>query len=208
MTFGYNANAAFGNTTADIVDYAKGLLSSLIDEREEDDELQRPIIFIGHSLGGIVIKQALFQAKNEPRFNSLSESTLGIIFLGTPHRGSEMASYGNVFASIANAVMIKPPPRLINALQSNSGALMRLTTDFRSQLPKYQVYSFYEMKPMKMLSGLVVEKHSALLEIDGEEQIPVDANHVDMCKFTGQGDAVYQKIFKRIRRMVREIASI
>ena len=37
MTFGYNANAAFGNTTADIVDYAKGLLSSLIDEREEDD---------------------------------------------------------------------------------------------------------------------------------------------------------------------------
>jgi len=66
-----------------------------------------------------------------------------------------MASYGNVFASIANAVMIKPPPRLINALQSNSGALMRLTTDFRSQLPKYQVYSFYEMKPMKMLSGLV-----------------------------------------------------
>jgi len=57
MTFGYNADAAFGNTTADIVDHAKDLLSSLIDKREEEDENRRPIIFIAHSLGGIVVKQ-------------------------------------------------------------------------------------------------------------------------------------------------------
>ncbi len=36
MTFGYNAHAAFGNTTADIIDHAKSLLSSLVDKREED----------------------------------------------------------------------------------------------------------------------------------------------------------------------------
>ena len=37
MTFGYNADAAFGNTTAEIIDHAKSLLSSLVDKREEDD---------------------------------------------------------------------------------------------------------------------------------------------------------------------------
>lgn len=37
MTFGYNADAAFGNTAADIEDHAKSLLSGLIDKREEDD---------------------------------------------------------------------------------------------------------------------------------------------------------------------------
>ena len=37
MTFGYNADAAFGGTTADIIDHAKSLLSSLVDKREEDD---------------------------------------------------------------------------------------------------------------------------------------------------------------------------
>jgi hypothetical protein len=37
LTFGYNAGAAFGNTTADIIDHAKSLLSSLVDKREEDD---------------------------------------------------------------------------------------------------------------------------------------------------------------------------
>ena len=37
MTFGYNADAAFGNTTADISDHAQDLLSSLFDRREKDD---------------------------------------------------------------------------------------------------------------------------------------------------------------------------
>jgi hypothetical protein len=37
MTFGYDASAAFGNTTAGIEDRAKGLLTSLVDKRVEDD---------------------------------------------------------------------------------------------------------------------------------------------------------------------------
>jgi hypothetical protein len=37
LTFGYNADAAFGQSTAEIVDHAKSLLSSLVDKREEQD---------------------------------------------------------------------------------------------------------------------------------------------------------------------------
>jgi hypothetical protein len=50
-----------------------------------------------------------------------------------------------------------------------------------------------------------VEKHSALLEIDGEEQIPVDANHEEMCKFAESNDDIYEKLFKRIRRMLKAV---
>jgi hypothetical protein len=109
------------------------------------------------------VGQALFQAKIEARYKNISESTIGIIFLGTPHRGSEKATYGKVLATVATGLLNKPPPRLVQALQENSGALMRLTTDFRFQLPNYQVYSFYETKPMRILSSLVSAEPCSLL---------------------------------------------
>jgi len=37
LSFGYNADIAFGNTTASIKDHAQDLLGSLIDEREKAD---------------------------------------------------------------------------------------------------------------------------------------------------------------------------
>jgi hypothetical protein len=37
LTFGYDAAAAFGQSTADVIDHAKSLLSSLIDKRDEED---------------------------------------------------------------------------------------------------------------------------------------------------------------------------
>ncbi|KAN0086995.1 vegetative incompatibility protein HET-E-1 [Elaphomyces granulatus] len=202
MSFGYNASAALGNTTATIADHAKDLLGCMVDKREEEDEKTRPIIFVGHSLGGIVIKQALFQAKIEPQYQTISEATVGIIFLGTPHRGSDKASYGEVLANVATTVMHNPAPGLINVLRANSDALMRLTTDFRFQLPNYQVCSFYEMKPMPEFSSLIVEKHSSLLDIPWEDQVPVDANHEEICKFAHPDDVVYEKLFKRVRRML------
>jgi hypothetical protein len=48
-----------------------------------------------------------------------------------------------------------------------------------------------------------VEKHSALLDVDGEEQIPVDADHEEICKFKDRDDDVYEKLFRRIRRMIK-----
>ena len=37
MTYGYNADAAFGNTIVDIIDHARSLLGSSIGKRREDD---------------------------------------------------------------------------------------------------------------------------------------------------------------------------
>ena len=46
-----------------------------------------------------------------------------------------------------------------------------------------------------------MEKHSALLETDHEEQIPVDADHSAMCKFETADDDTFEKVYKRVRRM-------
>ncbi|KAH8588254.1 hypothetical protein B0O99DRAFT_693645 [Bisporella sp. PMI_857] len=203
MTFGYNATAAFGNTTADIVDHAKDLLGSLLDKREIDEEQRRPIIFIAHSLGGIVVKQALLSARIESQYSSINESTVGIIFFGTPHTGSEKAAYGKILGSVASAMINKPSSKLLSALQSNSDILARLTSDFRHQLPQYQIVTFYETRPMGLFKKEIVEKQSALLQVAGEDQQPINANHRDMCKFAARDDENYEKLFKRIRRMLK-----
>lgn len=60
MTFGYNATAFIRpfskSSTGRTFTFAEILLNDLSDARSSRTEKSRPIIFIGHSLGGIVIK--------------------------------------------------------------------------------------------------------------------------------------------------------
>ena len=118
-------------------------------------ESKRPIIFIAHSLGGIIVKQALVWAHREPQYKAINDHTLGLFFFGTPHRGSDKATYGKILANVATGVMHKPKSKLISALQSNSDALMRLTSEFKFEAPNMKIATFYETKPMSLFSGLV-----------------------------------------------------
>jgi ankyrin repeat protein len=50
----------------------------------------------------------------------------------------------------------------------------------------------------------VVEKHSALLEVDGEDQVPVNADHSQICDFETEDDDTFEKTWKRIERIRKE----
>jgi pimeloyl-ACP methyl ester carboxylesterase len=55
MSYGYNAHTAFSKAVTDISDVAASLLDRLDNERPHENK--RPIIFISHSLGGIIVKK-------------------------------------------------------------------------------------------------------------------------------------------------------
>lgn len=55
MLFGYNSNAAFSTSAAGVQDQAEVLFSRLIRERRSAPD--RPLIFICHSLGGLIVKR-------------------------------------------------------------------------------------------------------------------------------------------------------
>lgn len=57
MSYGYNSAVQFSKSVADIGTFAEQLLNDLISWRNSPAEKLRPIIFICHSLGGIVFKQ-------------------------------------------------------------------------------------------------------------------------------------------------------
>jgi hypothetical protein len=58
MLFGYNSNIALGSSNATIFDHASALLSLLSEKRSTVKSKTRNLLFVAHSLGGLVVKQA------------------------------------------------------------------------------------------------------------------------------------------------------
>lgn len=73
-------------------------------------------------------------------------ATHGIIFLGTPHRGSQIATLGKIAQEITRVLMKKPNVSVLRDLESNSQTLDRITTGFSQTLMQMQleIYSFRE----------------------------------------------------------------
>jgi hypothetical protein len=151
MTFGYNADVVNNFSTFGIRDHARKLLSLLRNKRDTEDTSDRPIVFICHSLGGIVVKQALRTATNESIYNNTAEKTRGIVFLGTPHRGSDLAFWGGFLARVAELAFQHPKKKFIEDLKNNSDTLMNVSEDFRSIVEKYAIISFYEENQYKVV---------------------------------------------------------
>lgn len=57
MTYGYDSRLLNNNSTASIHEFSRNFLEALTSARAGDGEKRRPIIFIGHSLGGLVVKE-------------------------------------------------------------------------------------------------------------------------------------------------------
>ncbi|KAA6414866.1 MAG: hypothetical protein FRX48_01616 [Lasallia pustulata] len=199
LLFGYNANVAFETSIAGVREQAINLLNRAASKREEAAE--RPIVFLAHSLGGIVVKRALVEAKLDDSYKSIREATYGIAFFGTPHQGGNFAKLGDIAASIIRGVLRNPSSTFMEALKKDSLFSDTLVGDFRHQLEDYHVLSFFETLPMGRL-GLIVDQKSATLGLAGlrERQIPMDADHTGVCKFeSAEGDDYEQVSFNLVR---------
>ena len=114
-----------------------------------------------------------------PRFRCM-------VFLATPHRGSESAKKLEHFLRYA---MVLPSREYVNDLGRNTGAIQAINEDFRHVARYIRLFSFYET--LKMASIMIVEKDSAVLGYDNEQSQSVNANHRDICRFEKQTDPSY-----------------
>jgi hypothetical protein len=130
------------------------------------------VIFIGHSLGGLVIKQvnscsssflsyhltdkyslfqALLNAKEDPKYTAIRSATSGLVFFGTPHRGAKAVELGKIAARVARFVSKGHASNdLLDCLEHNSLFTRQMTDRFRHQLEDYRVVSFIEGKEVQL----------------------------------------------------------
>ncbi|XP_044866132.1 protein SERAC1 isoform X2 [Mauremys mutica] len=53
----------------------------------------RPLVWVSHSMGGLLVKKMLVDASKNPEMDKIVNNTRGIIFYSVPHHGSQLAEY-------------------------------------------------------------------------------------------------------------------
>ena len=112
---------------------------------EREDMEARPILLLGHSMGGLLIKQALINAHNNPKYTPIKDATTGLAFFGTPHHGGDwmLVSLGGVVAKIVTVVGFQQGDDVLETLKNGSIFSDIMQEHWRHQLLKYDFISFW-----------------------------------------------------------------
>ncbi|KAH6847423.1 hypothetical protein B0I37DRAFT_397614, partial [Chaetomium sp. MPI-CAGE-AT-0009] len=207
LTYGYDTkirHAAMGPVSENTVnDHAWDLLCSLEALRRSPNEIHRPILFVAHSLGGIIVKQALRRSRGPTSANThlhnIFEATVGVLFFGTPHRGADPRNLcHHILTASAPFLGFRVNPQIVNTLMPGAELLQDLRNEFSTMCheKKWHIVSFQEEYGLKMLfSRKVVDDQSSCLDDPIiETKRHISSNHMDMCRFSGLQDPEYAKV--------------
>ncbi|KAH8659272.1 hypothetical protein BGZ60DRAFT_414934 [Tricladium varicosporioides] len=206
MTFGYAAGQHGSQVDLDIEDAAWQLINELERVRTTPELTNRPIIFIVHSLGGLVLKKALIISNNMLSLRHILWSVEGIIFLATPHRGSALANTADNILRITNVA--NAPVKFVKALKLKSVELSSLAEEFRQIVDqrKLPIASFYELRALNAIPcvhPIIVPKESAILHIQSERLYGAERDHRGIAKFESENDAVFLHIVDSIINFIK-----
>lgn len=158
LVYGYNADVYSGRhdrsaSTNFIHQHAQTLITSLTLFRRSEGTSRNPIIWICHSLGGILVKRALLysndvRAAHHEGFRSIYISTYGIVFLGTPHAGADAASWGLMLQAMADAVVprrfFESESVLLRTLKRDNETLENISLHFLDIHHRFRIHMAHE----------------------------------------------------------------
>jgi protein SERAC1 len=204
MTYGYDADITkFWGRRGNMTHHGKLLADAIVSCRTKQHE--RPIMFVAHSLGGLVVEQALIRCRGaNPNLQSVLRSTIGIIFMGTPHSGPSLSRWGRIIAQYLNFTR-QADASVINALQPESSLIENVQKDFGQLLQfsktNMHIFCFYESSPIRGV-GEIVSKGEAIIREHGNASIAAD--HRDMTKFSGPKDTAFDLAVRLMRSWIGE----
>nr|GEU78522.1 armadillo-like helical [Tanacetum cinerariifolium] len=169
----------------------------------------RPVVFVTHSMGGLVVKQMLHQARAENR-DKIVSNTVGVVFYSCPHFGSKLADL-----PWRMGFVLRPAPT-IGELRSGSPRLVKLN-DFIRRLHKkgaLDVLSFCETKVTPIVEGyggwafrLEIVPMESSYPGYGKLVVLESTDHVNICKPINRNDPSYSEtlhLLQKLRARIHE----
>nr|WNZ75487.1 hypothetical protein [Trichoderma harzianum] len=224
MTYGYNSKlSARGIDT--IMDYSRGLMEALKKIRNTEELRQRPLFFIAHSFGGIILAHCLVKAvqtneDDHPTIATLHKATYGMLLFGIPHKGLVVNDIEKMLAGRDN----HPRSALLQQIRVKSDLLENQLTDFKNLVRDRKVVSFYETRQTRQLQFdsdsqrwertgdfiTKVDNDSALLQLPDfmEDKIPLDSDHSMMVKFGNRNDTGYTSALDKLQQFEQEASNV
>ncbi|KAK4449170.1 hypothetical protein QBC34DRAFT_406129 [Podospora aff. communis PSN243] len=212
LTFGYDSRVrhrfASSVDKGTVCDFAWDLLLAL--ERCRRETSPRPLLFVAHSFGGIVVKEMLRRSKScqlgQAYLQCVFNTTTGVMFFGTPHAGADPRTFlDRIVEKVFRAAQFTVEEQIIQSLLPTSERLKELRDVFgpMAQERNWTIHSFQEQFGVGILdSGKVVEDTSSCLGLSSVETTQyIRRNHIEMCRFTGVDDPEYIKVVDALRRM-------
>ncbi|KND87194.1 Vegetative incompatibility protein HET-E-1 [Tolypocladium ophioglossoides CBS 100239] len=215
MVYGHDSRVAESNSMQDLEDMSISFRESLLPLM--GTPTLKPVILIGHSLGGLIVKQALASISASPSepsgaYKRFARAIHGIIFFGVPHDGMEINSLRKMAGNMLNRSLIESLGR------ENSSVLANLRRHFNKMLDEFSdtdIFSFYETEmsntprqdankkwTMDGQRAILVSKSSATRfrasECDPLEACAIARSHSDIVKFC-RHDNEYDKVRERLR---------
>ncbi|KAK5994851.1 Nephrocystin-3-like protein [Cladobotryum mycophilum] len=228
----YNWHTQFSKDAIELTlrDHANSLLLDLNAFRDRTGEPKtRPIVFIASCFGGLVLAKALtISASSAGRENGhgfVRDATVGVVFLGTPFKGTPAQRLAQWLVAYEGFMGEKASLTLIRDLGSNTKVLddlveqfLRGTNELHYHLP---LHCFYETRPKNLtnkvlpllldeyMDGLperinantfLVDNESASLQ--GRGRTGLDCSHLMMNKFCPETNN-----FSRVGAVIRKFVS-
>jgi hypothetical protein len=194
---------------------ADTLLATLAKERISKEAKDHPIIWIAHSLGGILVKRALEISSDPPAqmvgLRSIYTSTYGVMFLGKPHNAADPAKWRLMLQAISSAAMprdfLEFERQLLKMLPINDRTLLDINFNFLNIYPnRLKVCMALERigTDLEGTRSLIVDEVVAGPRLPDVDYFEIEATHLALCKFESENSPGYSNISHTLKSWVQE----
>lgn len=160
---------------------------------------ERPLIFITHSLGGLLIKEMLRNADTYGK-QAFIDKLKGIIFLSTPHNGSHLANTVGIFNTLLQTTVS------VEELEANNPWLRDIDVWYRQKVGKFGIATQVYYETQDTLGYKVVDEGSSDPKILDVMPIAVPADHITIAKPKSRQDLVYEGVINFIQEHLRPLS--